>query len=340
MQEQMMPGQAAMSQLAGAQTRIVTPFDMIVSNAQKVEDAKKKEVSLKTLKKSQIQKIMTSFQRGRQVADNYYRDTIKPKIEERNDAYHAKEAYYRKKFPIISETSRFCSRDIKTAIDWMLPSLCEPFVGSDDPVDIRGVNVDDDPAAKKIQQLLKYQLQRKNCYPLFIDAVWKDALRLNYAVAKVYWKRDEERERYQMVVEEGDLPTIAALMEAQAVGQAEIVSFKPLKDAPDLKMIVFDKIKVKANYPVVQYMSPSELRFTPDARSVQEAKFKAHRKIVSGDYLKRKEAEGVYRDVSKAMESGGDATHDSYDTDRNRELSTIDQRLAADDQASRMIELL
>lgn len=316
-----------------------TPFDMLVAYAEK--DSTKQKVSLKSLKKSEIDKIMSAFIKCRDVANSYYKSTIQPKIKERERAYLATEDYYNKRFPVLSETSKFCSRDIKTTIKWMIPSLCEPFLGGDDPIDIKGANANDDGKAAKIQQLLKYQLQRKNSYPTFIDAVWTDAIKLNYAVAKVYWNREEDRERYKIMVSTvEDFAVIAVLNSEAQKGTIDIINQEPVKDAPDLSIITFEKIIVKANHPIIQYMSPSELRYTPDSKTVQGAKFKAHRKIVNGDYLKRKEQEGVYDNIDKAMkEFSGDTTYDSYDLDKNKELSTIDSRIADDDTASRQFEL-
>lgn len=316
-----------------------TPFDMLVAYAEK--DSAKQEVSLKSLKKSEIDKIMSAFNKCKDVANSYYKSTIQPKLKERERSYLASEEYYRKLFPALSETSNFCSRDIKTTVKWMIPSLCEPFLGGDDPVDIKGVNANDDDKATKIQQLLKYQLQRKNSYPTFIDAVWTDAIKLNHAVAKVYWDRKEDRERYKIMISTVNDFAIIAILNAEAdKGSIEIISQESVKDAPDLSIIVFEKIIVKANHPVVQYMSPSELRYTPDSNTVQNAKFKAHRKIVNGDYLKRKEQEGVYENIDKAMEDfSGDTSYDTYETDKNKELNNIDSRLADNDTASKQFEL-
>jgi len=301
------------------------------------------DISLDTLKKKEIDKIMRAYQRGKDVATDYFDGTIRPKLEERRDMYLATKEHYRSKFERLSETSEFCSRDIKTTIKWMLPSLEEPFLGTDDPVDIRAVNIDDDEKAKKVQQLLKYQLQRKNAYPTFIESAWKDALKYNWCVAKVWWRREEERTRYKQMVESGNVDFVAALMQEEQAGNAEIIDVKPLKDAQDIFVITFDKITVKSNYPVVQYMSPDELRFTPDGRSVQDAKFIAHRKMVNGDYLKQKEAEGIYKNVDKAMadyeKSSGDTRPDELQTLSNSELETIADKLSDDDLASKQFEL-
>jgi hypothetical protein len=225
----------------------------------------------------------------------------------------------------------------------MLPSLEEPFLGTDDPVDIRAVNINDDQKAKKVQQLLKYQLQRKNAYPTFIESAWKDALKYNWCVAKVWWRREEDRTRYKQMVSSDNYDFVTLLLQEESAGNAEIIEVKPLKDAPDIFVVTFDKITVTANYPVVQYMSPDELRYTPDGRSVQDAKFIAHRKLVNGDYLKQKEAEGIYKNVDKAMkeyENGvGDTRPDELQVESNSELETIGEKLSDDDLASKQFEL-
>ena len=324
-----------------AMAKPISPLDMLIHYSTEDEGKDKKEISLKTLKQSEIDKIMKSYTKCRDEADNYYKSTIQPKLIEREQSYYAGEDYYKRKFPVLSETSKFCSRDIMSTVKWMVPSLCEPFLGGEDPIDIKGVNADDDVNAIKIQQLLKYQLQRKNNYPTFIDAIWNKALYLNHAVAKVWWKREEDRERYKLMIEpEKDLQVLAVLNEQVQAGKVEIIDIKPLKDANDFSIITFEKIIVKANYPVVQYMSPSELRYTPDSNTVQGAKFKAHRKIVSGDYLKRKEQDGIYENIDKAMEgSAGKVTYDTFDTNHNKDLQNINDKLSDDDKASKMFEL-
>ena len=317
------------------------PIDYLTQQLEPEENTE--DISLDTLKQKEIDKIMRAFERGKDVANSYFDGTIRPKLQERKQMYLATKDHYRERFPRLSETSEFCSRDIKTTIKWMLPSLEEPFLGTDDPVDIRAVNVDDDAKAKKVQQLLKYQLQRKNAYPTFIESSWKDALKYNWCVAKVWWRREEERTRYKQMVSSDNVEFVAMLLQEETAGNAEIIEVKPLKDAPDIAVVTFDKITVTANYPVVQYMSPDELRYTPDGRNVQDAKFIAHRKMVNGDYLKQKEAEGIYKNVDKAMKeyesNVGDTRPDELQVESNSELETIAEKLSDDDFASKQFEL-
>ena len=43
------------------------------------------EISLDTLKKKEIDKIMRAYERGKDVADNYFDGTIRPKLLDRRD---------------------------------------------------------------------------------------------------------------------------------------------------------------------------------------------------------------------------------------------------------------
>ncbi len=326
----------ASSALFQPQQISIDPLALLTTQAESKEE---KEISLKTLKKSEIDKIMQAINKCKKIADNYYTGTVEPKIKEREEIYLASEAHYNKKYPILSESTKWRSRDVKTTIDWMLPSLVEVFTGSDDPVDIKGVNVEDDDTAKKIQQLIKYQLERKNSYFTFMLNELTAALKCNFAVAKIHWKRDEKRESYEMMLDINDIETLMRVIEQSTKGAIEITAFEALSDAEDLYKVTFDKVIVIANHPVIEYLPASEFRFTPEATNVQECKFVAHRKVVQGDYLKRKESEGIYENVNDALENAGNITPATADVIHNRELNNISNRLSDNDIASKQVEL-
>lgn len=295
------------------------------------------EISLKTLKPEELEKIMVAYKAGRSVANDYYKAIVEPKISKRMDIYKAPKSLYQKKFPGLSESSEWISRDVKTTIDWLIPSLIEVFTGSDDPVDILGVQIEDDDKAKKIQELVKYFVQRKNSYFVFMYTLIKEGLETNFGVAKIHWKRDEEREPMQIMA---DANAMQMLMTAQEQGAIEITKVEPITDQGDLLKITFDVVNVKCNIPVMENLSPSELRFTQETKNIHEAKFVAHRKIVKGDYLKRKENEGIYENVDKALEeSTGDVTYTTLDTKHNANLNSAKNKLSDNDNASKDVEL-
>ncbi len=299
-----------------------------------------KEVSLKTLSKREIDKIMKAAIAGKNIAKQYYDDTVEPEIKRRTKIFNADKEYYKEKFPRLSERTDWRSRDVQTAADWIKPGLMEAFTGGDDPVDIKGVDVNDDKKAKQLQNIVKYQLGRKNSFFSLMDYSLDEALRSNFGIAKVYWKHEEKREEYQVLLSDNDLPAAVSLMEEYAKGNIEVKKMEPLKDAPDLLKIVFDRITVTANYPVVEFMPPSELLFTPEAATLQECKFAAHRKVVTGDYLKRKEKEGVFRNVDEAIKKQGDTNPRPYEEDINDELRRMRHDLNDSDMASTQVELI
>ena len=293
-----------------------------------------KEVSLKTLKKKEKEKIMSAFKKGRDSANKFYTGTIEPSLIKRKKIYDAPIEFYRHKFPALSELTDWVSRDVKTTIDWMLPAILEVFVGTDDPCDIQGQNLQDDVVAKKLQAVVKYQLNKKNNHFEFLYNFIKEGLITNMGVAKVYWNRDETRTEMEVMVDGSNLEHFLQLAQE---GKIEIKEMALIDNIAAI--IKYDDIKVHFNAPVVENMSPSELRFTPDGKTLQEAKFVAQRKIVKGDYLKRKEQDGVFQNVDKALKESDDTKRTGYEQYTNQYLDSYGRMLDDDDLASKDVEL-
>lgn len=302
------------------------------------QNAAPEEISLETLSEDAVKKIMTAYKAGRDVADQYYRATVEPALIKRYDVYRADVDHYRGKFPRLSEMSSWVSRDVKTTIDWIMPSLMEVFTGSDDPVDIAGVNVNDDDNARKIQQLISYFVTRKNSFFTFMYNFLRDGLTINMGCAKVYWKREEERQPMEVLA---DAQMMQMILAGEAAGQVEIKEAVPVTPLGDLLRVTFDLVNVKVNQPVIENMSPSELRFTPEARDLHQSKFVAQRKVVRGDYLKRMEAQGVYQNVDEAMEKAGEGVQQTplLDKKHNERIEEMQGRLSDGDNASKEFEL-
>lgn len=296
-------------------------------------------VSLDNLKQDEIDKIMTAVKNGREIAKTYYEGTVEPELIERQKLRRADKLLYKKKFPNLTEYSKFVSMDFNNTVEWIKPSLVEVFIGTESPVTIAGANIQNDDTATKMQQLVEYQLTRKNSYTSMVHDVIDDALSVNIGVCKAWWKREEKRDRYKMMFDVADMQTAMMLTQASMSGEIEIQSIKPLKDADDLYEVQFDRVQVTANYPVVEYVPPSELRYTPEGSNLQECKFVAHRKIVKGDYLKRKEQEGIYQNVDEALEHTGDANYTDDDVYHNETLNKGKMKTDDGDDASKDIEL-
>ena len=115
----------------------------------------------------------------------------------------------------------------------------------------------------------------------------------------------------------------------------------PVTPLGDLLRVKFDLVNVKVNQPIIENMSPSELRFTPEARDLHAAKFVAQRKNVRGDYLKRMEAQGVYQNVDAAMAKAGEGARKTPLLDKlhNKHIEEMHGRLSDGDNASKEFDL-
>lgn len=294
----------------------------------------RQEMSLKTLKKKEKEKIMAAYKRSRDSAEKFYQGSIEPSLIRRKKIYDAPKEFFRKKFPKISELSDWISRDVKTTIDWMLPSIMEVFIGTDDPCDIKGQSLQDDVAAKKLQSIVKYQINKKNDYFRFLYSFIKEGLITNLGVAKVYWERDETRNEMEVMVDSSNLDQF---LQMEQMGKIEI---KEMTIIDGLAAIIkYDEIKTHFNNPVIENMSPSELRFTPDGHTLAESKFVAQRKMVKGSYLKSKELEGVFQDVDKAIKEADDRKRTGYDQYTNKYFDSYGNFLNDDDNASKDLVL-
>lgn len=294
----------------------------------------RQEVSLKNLRKKEKEKIMAAYKRSRDSAEKFYQGSIEPSLIRRKKIYDAPKEFFRKKFPKISELSDWISRDVKTTIDWMLPSIMEVFIGTDDPCDIKGQSLQDDVAAKKLQSIVKYQINKKNDYFRFLYSFIKEGLITNLGVAKVYWERDETRNEMEVMVDSSNLDQFLQL---EQMGKIEI---KEMTIIDGLAAIIkYDEIKTHFNNPVIENMSPSELRFTPDGHTLAESKFVAQRKMVKGSYLKSKELEGVFQDVDKAIKEADDRKRTGYDQYTNKYFDSYGNFLNDDDNASKDLVL-
>lgn len=304
-------------------------------------ESREEELSLDSLSEAEKDKILRSFMNCREIADHHYKSVVEPEILHRRDVYESSPEHYDMVFPQLSETSRWCSKDIQTTCEWILAGLMEVFTGSDDPLSVKGVSVEDDGVAEKIQQLVRYQLEKKNDYHHFCLSALKYALSENFAVAKVWWKREEKRNPMVMMLDLKDDVAILKLIEQVATRKYEITKFGDIEGAPDFLRVEFDEVIVKANHPVVEYISSSELRYTPDAACLQDCKFVAQRKVVRGDYLKRREIEGIYKDVDKALEEfgTGDTKPTNLDHRNDEDRANIHNKPNDSDNASKEVEL-
>lgn len=235
--------------------------------------------------------LVTALQRDISDAENYQDTVILPTVKERYEIYYADKDYYARKLPRLSKVSSLVSTDVTDTIEWALPSLIKVFTGGDEVVTVQGSSEEDDRNAEIMQQLLVYQLQRQNRFFPILYNWMKDALITGMGIIKCYWDRKED---YQLLEQSMNMRAFQELTQQNV----EIQSV----EGPDMFGIVrvqyLSPYYVK-NAPVIENILVSELLYSSDAKSLDEANFVAHKKKVTMSYLREREQQGIYANVDQ-----------------------------------------
>lgn len=251
------------------------------------------EAVLQDLNQTVVRYVQNDIKR----AEAYQGSVIESTVKERYAIYYADKEYYRNKFPILSKTSDLVSTDVADTIEWALPSLMKVFTGSDEVITIAGVTEEDDTKAETMQELLVYQLQRQNKFFPILYNWMKDALITGMGIVKCYWERTEgftteqailNNESLQALIETG--VNVTDIQGPDAFGDFTVTYQSPyyVKNAPKIENILI-----------------SEFIYSPDAKSLEEANFVAHKRKVTMSYLREREAQGVYANIDAIKPDSG-----------------------------------
>lgn len=95
--------------------------------------------------------------------------------------------------------SKFVSSDVRDAVEWTLPQLCDMFVGGTTPVMFEGEGAADVAAAQNESRYIQYVFERQNPGVILAYTWFKDALLEKNGLVKAYWedKTTQEREEYK-----------------------------------------------------------------------------------------------------------------------------------------------
>lgn len=235
--------------------------------------------------------LVTAIQRDISDAESYQDAVILPTVKERYEIYYADKDYYARKFPRLSKVSSLVSTDVTDTIEWALPSLIKVFTGGDEVVTVQGVSEEDDENAEIMQNLLVYQLQRQNRFFPILYNWMKDALITGMGIIKCYWDRKED---YQLLEQSMNMRAFQELQHQNV----KIQSVEGPDEFGIVRVQYLSPYYVK-NAPVIENILVSELLYSSDAKTLDEANFVAHKKKVTMSYLREKEQQGIYANVDQ-----------------------------------------
>ena len=250
------------------------------------------ESVLQDLNKTVVRYVQNDIQR----AEAYQASIVEPAVRERYEIYYADKDYYRQKFPILSKTSDLVSTDVADTIEWALPSLMKVFTGSDEVITIAGVTEEDDTKAETMQELLVYQLQRQNNFFTVLYNWMKDSLIIGMGIIKCYWERTEGYTTETAVLNNEALQALAqtGVTIEDIQGPDQFGDFSVTYQLP----------YYRKNAPKLENILVSEFLYSPDAKSLEEANFVAHKRKVTMSYLREREAQGVYANIDDIRVNG------------------------------------
>ncbi len=278
--------------------------------------------------------ILSKLQQDIDAADDYYTKTIEPLVIERYEIYGADKDYYRRKYPRLSKRCDIVSTDVQDTIESTMPALMKTFFGSTDVVTVQGMDgtPDDEQRAEKMQALINYQLERQHFFMTFYQ--WaKDALITNLGIIKVDWERTYKEQQQRITV----LPEVYEQLAAQA--EAQGIQILNAEYDPNGGIVVDYLTKaIDKNQPRIMNILASEFRFSPEATSLEDADYVAHRKIVSIDYLRKQAESGLY-DPQAVEEVAAKETTPEYTTLDKNNNDSIDEDSNQTDSGRRKVVL-
>ena len=213
-------------------------------------------------------------------ANDFFEEKVEPKLLERRDFYFSSKKFYEEKFPKLSAKSDFRSFDFYAYVQWAKSLILDSFFGPSKVLSVVGLGAEDERAAALMNRLIDWQLEHQGGgYSVFSQ--WtQDGLVYDFGIVKSRWERSTEAREFEEVFPPDKLEML------MADPDVEVVSVSP----PDFfgdAAVRFKRVFVLENKPVDDNVSPFDLRWSPEARTLESANFVAQRQFVSFSELVR-----------------------------------------------------
>lgn len=206
--------------------------------------------------------------------------------------------------------SQVVSRDVQEVVDWIMPSLIKTFISGDSVVQYEPQTEEDVPQAEQETEYINWLFLRKNEGFKILYDWFQDALIMKNGVVKVMVE-DYPCPKFDYFTGL-DEETLAAVLSERG-DDAQVIAMTPNPDGTIDVKISWTDTKRKI---VVCNIPPEEFLIDKDAKSIDDARFCAHRPKVTRSQLKEL---GVPDDVLDELQ------YDEYDmTDSSPEALVRD----------------
>lgn len=185
--------------------------------------------------------------------------------------------------------SQVVSMDVRDTVQAIMPSLMRIFHGSERTVEFAPNGPEDVAAAEQATAYVNFIMNRDNDGFLVTHSAFKDALIRKVGIIKAYWDDQTKFETHELTgIDDAGLAAIAA----DPAAEIEVVASQPMGDPQMDPMTgaimpppMMHSIRVTYVHPdgrvKIEAVPPEEFLISREAKSVDEADFVAHRRIVT-----------------------------------------------------------
>ena len=210
----------------------------------------------------------------------------------------------------VEGKSQIVTGEVAEVVDGALPQLMRVFTSSNDAVVFEPVNQGDEETAEQATEYVNHIFYKDNNGFEIMHDWMKDALLQKVGVVKAYWddKQDVTKEKYYGLSDD-ELAMIMQDDEVEVVEQDSVVvqeaQFDPMTGMEISPALSAHDIKVKRTVDkgkvVVENVPPEEFLISKRARTIADAPFVAHRKMLTrGELI----AMGYDEDTVMSLETG------------------------------------
>lgn len=258
--------------------------------------------------------------------------------DERQQAleYYLREPYGNE----VEGKSTIVTGEVAEAIDGALPQLIRVFTSSDNVVEFAPAKDGDELKAEQATQLVNHVFYKDNDGFLILHNWFKDALLQKTGIVKAYWndELDVTKEKYEGLTDD-ELVMIMQDPEVELVSQ-EIIESTEVDEMTGQTTysksnnVVLKRTKNKGKI-VVENVPPEEFLISKRAKTIQDAPFVAHRRMITRSELV---AMGFDKDIVDSLESGDNL---EFSPDRIARYSRGEQpnSMGSQDQSMEVVEV-
>src|SRR6056300_1864055 len=264
--------------------------------------------------------------------------------ETTDDRQTALEYYMREPYGNeVEGKSQIVTGEVAEVVDGALPQLMRVFTSSDDAVVFEPVNQGDEETAEQATTYVNHIFYKDNNGFEIMHDWMKDALLQKVGVVKAYWddKTDVTTEKYYGLNDD-ELAMIAQDEEVEIVEQDSTIiqeaMFDPMTGMEVSPALSMHDVKVKRSVDkgkvVVENVPPEEFLISKRARTIADAPFVAHRKMVTrGELI----AMGYDEDTVMSL-STGDALEFSPERIARYTRGEQPTDMVSDDEMMQLVE--